>query len=106
MHGSSTFRFAHVSGQALAWRLRRNCSVTPGQLGSFYASVCVVSAVVGLVFWLMGARLVMAFAGLELLALSQYALVAMQRDNRLASEAAMKFFVLGARVASWRLFRY
>ena len=69
MHGSSTFRFAHVSGQALAWRLRRNCSVTPGQLGSFYASVCVVSAVVGLVFWHMGARLVMAFAGLELLAL-------------------------------------
>lgn len=36
------------------------------------------------------------YLGLELLALCQYALVAMQRDSARASEAAMKYFVLGA----------
>lgn len=36
------------------------------------------------------------YLGLELMALSQYALVAMQRDSVRATEAAMKYFVLGA----------
>ena len=42
------------------------------------------------------------YLGLELLSLSMYALVAMQRDSAQASEAAMKYFVLGA-VASGML---
>jgi NADH-quinone oxidoreductase subunit N len=36
------------------------------------------------------------YLGLELLSLSLYALVAMQRDSTQATEAAMKYFVLGA----------
>ena len=36
------------------------------------------------------------YLGLELLALGQYALVALQRDSARATEAAMKYFVLGA----------
>ena len=36
------------------------------------------------------------YMGLEILALSLYALVALQRDSALATEAAMKYFVLGA----------
>jgi len=36
------------------------------------------------------------FLGLELMALSQYAIVALQRDSVRATEAAMKYFVLGA----------
>jgi NADH-quinone oxidoreductase subunit N len=36
------------------------------------------------------------YLGLELLSLSLYAMVAMQRDSILASESAMKYFVLGA----------
>lgn len=36
------------------------------------------------------------YLGLELLSLSLYAMVAYDRDNRLAAEAAMKYFVLGA----------
>jgi NADH-quinone oxidoreductase subunit N len=36
------------------------------------------------------------FLGLELMALSQYAMVALQRDSVRATEAAMKYFVLGA----------
>jgi NADH-quinone oxidoreductase subunit N len=36
------------------------------------------------------------FLGLELMALSQYAMVGLQRDSARATEAAMKYFVLGA----------
>ncbi len=36
------------------------------------------------------------YLGLELLSLSMYALVALQRDSAVATEAAMKYFVLGA----------
>jgi len=36
------------------------------------------------------------YLGLELLALCQYALVALQRDSARSTEAAMKYFVLGA----------
>ena len=36
------------------------------------------------------------YLGLELMALSQYALVALQRDSTRATEAGMKYFVLGA----------
>jgi NADH-quinone oxidoreductase subunit N len=36
------------------------------------------------------------YLGLELLALSLYAMVAMYRTSNAASEAAMKYFVLGA----------
>ncbi|MGE5616772.1 MAG: NADH-quinone oxidoreductase subunit NuoN [Bacillota bacterium] len=36
------------------------------------------------------------YLGLELMALSQYAMVGLQRDSARATEAAMKYFVLGA----------
>lgn len=36
------------------------------------------------------------YLGLELLALSLYAMVALQRDSAIATEAAMKYFILGA----------
>ena len=65
---NSVFRFATVSGQNVHWFLRRNCSITPSQLGWLYASLCVVSMGIGLVFWVHGARLVLPFAWLELAA--------------------------------------
>jgi uncharacterized membrane protein len=62
------FRFATVSGQQIHWRLLRNCSVTPVQLGWLYLSLCVVSLGIAAGFWLVGATMVMPFAWLELLA--------------------------------------
>ena len=44
------------------------------------------------------------YLGLELLSLSQYALVAMQRDSSRATEAAMKYFVLGALASGMLLY--
>lgn len=65
---SLVFRFATVQGQNIQWFLRRNCSVTPRQLGWLYLSLCVVSLVIGMVFWLQGAKLVLPFAWIELMA--------------------------------------
>jgi len=62
------FRFATVQGQAICWFLKRNCSVTPQQLGWLYASLCVISLSIAGVFWAMGAVLVLPFAWIELAA--------------------------------------
>src|SRR3990172_8171214 len=45
---------------------------------------------------LLGAAVLTIYLGLELMSLSLYAMVALQRDSATASEAAMKYFVLGA----------
>ena len=63
---NSTYQFAQEVGPAIHWQLRRNCSVTPAQLGWFYLSLCVLSLGIGLFFWSLGATLVLAFAGLEI----------------------------------------
>jgi NADH-quinone oxidoreductase subunit N len=44
------------------------------------------------------------YLGLELMSLSLYALVAMQRDEEAPSEAAMKYFVLGALASGFLLY--
>jgi uncharacterized membrane protein len=62
------FRFAIVQGQSISWFLRRNCSVTPAQLGWLYLSLCALSLGVATFFWFQGAVLVLPFAWLELAA--------------------------------------
>lgn len=61
------FRFATVQGQNFHWFLRRNCAVTPRQLGLVYLSLCVVTLALGWMFWVQGATLVLPIAWLELL---------------------------------------
>ncbi|MCA3154253.1 MAG: NADH-quinone oxidoreductase subunit NuoN [Burkholderiales bacterium] len=48
--------------------------------------------------------LLILYLGLELLALSMYALVALRRDDASATEAAMKYFVLGALASGFLLY--
>jgi uncharacterized membrane protein len=62
------FRFATVQDQNIHWFLKRNCSVTPAQLGWLYASLCAVSLSIGFFFWFHGAVLILPFAWLELVA--------------------------------------
>jgi hypothetical protein len=62
------FRFATVQGQNIQWFLRRNCSVSPRQLGWMYLSLCAVSLAIGAAFWFQGAKLVLPFAWIELVA--------------------------------------
>lgn len=64
-------RFGAESGSdepSVQWLLKRNCSLTPRQMLMFYASVCLVSLGIGVVFWIQGAALVLPFAWLEVLA--------------------------------------
>jgi NADH-quinone oxidoreductase subunit N len=50
----------------------------------------------GMMVMISAHHFVTLFLGLELMALTQYAMVALQRDSARATEAAMKYFVLGS----------
>jgi NADH-quinone oxidoreductase subunit N len=62
--------------------------------GEYY--VLGLFAVLGMLVLIAANSLLTVYLGLELLALSLYALVAFDRDSKPGSEAAMKYFVLGA----------
>lgn len=64
------------------------------QIGEFYTLT--IFAVLGLMLLISAGNLVPLYLGLELFTLASYALVALNRDSRISSEAAIKFFVLGA----------
>lgn len=61
-------------------------------------------AVAGMMIMVSATHMLSVYLGLELLALSQYAMVALHRDNGMASEAAMKYFVLGALASGMLLY--
>ena len=58
--------------------------------------VLVLFATAGMMMMVAAGSLLMVYLGLELLALCSYALVAADRDNGKATEAAMKYIVLGS----------
>ncbi|HEY7658597.1 MAG TPA: NADH-quinone oxidoreductase subunit N, partial [Burkholderiales bacterium] len=62
--------------------------------GEFF--VLVLFATLGMMVMISANHLLTLYLGLELLTLSLYAMVALQRDSAVATEAAMKYFVLGA----------
>ena len=82
-----------VSAVALAymWPFLRERGLYKGEI-----AVLVLFAVSGMMLLVSAGSLTMVYVGLELLALCSYALVATDRDSPLASEAAMKYFVLGS----------
>ena len=61
-------------------------------------------AMLGMFVMISGSNFLLIYLGLELLTLSSYALVALRRDNAVASEAAMKYFVLGALASGFLLY--
>lgn len=61
-------------------------------------------ALLGMFVMMSGTSFLLIYLGLELLTLSSYALVALRRDNAVASEAAMKYFVLGAMASGFLLY--
>jgi NADH-quinone oxidoreductase subunit N len=62
--------------------------------GEFY--VLGLFGVLGMMIMVSSSNLLMLYLGLELMSLCLYAMVAFDRENGNASEAAMKYFVLGA----------
>src|SRR3990167_2229593 len=61
-------------------------------------------ALLGMFVMISGHNFLMIYLGLELLTLSSYALVALRRDDVQATEAAMKYFVLGALASGFLLY--
>jgi NADH-quinone oxidoreductase subunit N len=63
-----------------------------------------LEAMLGIMLLISANNLIMVYLGLELLALSSYALVAYDRDSPRGSEAAMKYFVLGSMASGMLLY--
>ena len=61
-------------------------------------------ALLGMFVMISGSNFLVIYLGLELLTLCSYALVALRRDNATATEAAMKYFVLGAMASGFLLY--
>ncbi|HEY6281635.1 MAG TPA: NADH-quinone oxidoreductase subunit NuoN [Burkholderiales bacterium] len=61
-------------------------------------------AMLGMMVMISANHFLTLYLGLELLSLSLYAMVAMQRDSAVATEAAMKYFVLGALASGMLLY--
>ena len=70
--------------------------------GEFFALT--LFATLGLMVMISANHLLTLYLGLELLSLSLYAMVALERDSAKATEAAMKYFVLGALASGMLLY--
>jgi len=70
--------------------------------GEFF--VLALFATLGMMVMISANHLLTLYLGLELLTLSLYSLVALQRDSAVATEAAMKYFVLGALASGMLLY--
>ncbi|MFC5568628.1 NADH-quinone oxidoreductase subunit NuoN [Lysobacter yangpyeongensis] len=79
--------FALVYG----WPYLRQRNLYQGEI-----AVLMLFAIAGMMLLVSAGSLVMVYLGLEMLALCSYALVAADRDSPIASEAAIKYFVLGS----------
>ena len=70
--------------------------------GEFY--VLALFAMLGQMIMISGNSMLSIYLGLELMSLSTYALVALRRDHAVSTEAAMKYFVLGALASGFLLY--
>ena len=61
-------------------------------------------ALLGISVMVSANNFLVVYLGLELMSLSLYALVALRRDHAIATEAAMKYFVLGALASGFLLY--
>ncbi|MEP6658172.1 MAG: NADH-quinone oxidoreductase subunit NuoN [Betaproteobacteria bacterium] len=66
--------------------------------------VLALFSLLGMMVMISASNFITLYLGLELLALSLYAMVAMYRTSNRASEAAMKYFVLGALASGMMLY--
>jgi NADH-quinone oxidoreductase subunit N len=70
--------------------------------GEFFSLI--LFATLGMMIMISANHLLVLYLGLELMMLSLYSMVALQRDSATATEAAMKYFVLGALASGFLLY--
>ncbi|MBC3884666.1 NADH-quinone oxidoreductase subunit NuoN [Undibacterium griseum] len=70
--------------------------------GEFY--VLALFSLLGQMVMISGNNFLIIYLGLELMSLALYALVALRRDHTVSTEAAMKYFILGALASGFMLY--
>ena len=70
--------------------------------GEFY--VLALFSMLGQMVMISGNNMLVIYLGLELMSLALYALVALRRDHAVSTEAAMKYFILGALSSGFLLY--
>jgi NADH-quinone oxidoreductase subunit N len=70
--------------------------------GEFY--VLALFSTLGQMIMISGNNMLPIYLGLELMSLSLYALIALRRDHAISTEAAMKYFILGALASGFMLY--
>jgi NADH:ubiquinone oxidoreductase subunit 2 (subunit N) len=92
---SSLVKLAMYGSTAIVLVYSRQYIADRGLLrGEFFTLA--LFALLGMNFMVSASSFVSLYMGLELLSLSLYSLIALQRDSVKATESAMKYFVLGA----------
>ena len=86
--------FTYIAVGAMLVYSRQYLTVRGLFTGEFM--VLALFALLGMNVMISANNFVTLYLGLELLSLSLYAMVALQRDSAVATEAAMKYFILGA----------
>ncbi|TAG78959.1 MAG: NADH-quinone oxidoreductase subunit NuoN [Burkholderiales bacterium] len=88
-----------AAAMGYSWRYLKKHDLANGE----YVTL-VLLGTLGMLVMASAANMLTAYLGLELMSLSMYALVALKRDDKIATEAAMKYFVLGALASGLLLF--
>lgn len=86
--------FTYIVGIIIVLYVKRYVSDKQLLKGEFYAIY--LFAILGMLVMISADNMLILYVGLELLSLALYGLVAIDRDNVKSTEAAMKFFILGA----------
>ncbi|MDD4910833.1 MAG: NADH-quinone oxidoreductase subunit NuoN [Sideroxydans sp.] len=81
----------------------RSYLITRGLFSGEFLSLVLLSTL-GMMVMISASNFVTLYMGLEILALSLYAMVALQRDSATATESAMKYFILGAMASGFLLY--
>jgi NADH-quinone oxidoreductase subunit N len=89
---------------ALTAVLAATDSIARRRLALGEAQALISFAAAGAVLMVMAGDLLSAFLGLEVVSLAAYTLTALHRTNRRSSEAALKYFVLGAFASGFMLY--
>ncbi|GAW94181.1 NADH-quinone oxidoreductase subunit N [Calderihabitans maritimus] len=89
------FKIIFISGALLVYLLIiSSLERLPGRRGEFFWLV--LTALLGMMVTAASRELVTIYVGIELISLSFYALVGYRRDDKNATEAALKYFILGS----------
>ncbi|MCC2624853.1 MAG: NADH-quinone oxidoreductase subunit NuoN [Burkholderiales bacterium] len=86
--------FTYLTGIIVVLYVKRYVDDKQLLKGEFYAIF--LFAILGMLVMISANNMLILYVGLELLSLALYGLVAIDRDNVRSTEAAMKFFILGA----------